>query len=323
MASKKTLKVKIKKPVCLIGYSCCGKSYVVEYLNKYSNIDACDIDDLIKRETRRTPAQHITKHGENYLRKIEYKIIKREIEKNQIIGLGAGAIENKKVRTLLQSKKVVTIYLDTKFETCSKRNVLAKIPRPLFSVDKYNVRKPLYKKCANHIIATDKITKSKAVSKILSYLYYSGVISKKTFKNVLLLNGPNMNMIGSRDQKHYGRMTYDELVEKIRRHALKRNCNIVDYQSNIEGKLVSKINKAPAKYTAVIINPAAFSHYSVAIRDAIEVLPVPSICVHMSDINNREEFRKNDMVGDACTNKLVGRGYHSYTDAITFLNKFL
>ena len=139
---------------------------------------------------------------------------------------------------------------------------------------------------------------------------------------ILILNGPNLNMLGRREPEIYGTMTLDELNRSIGSYAaehLDPDLELSFFQSNHEGLLVDTLQNAPRLYDGIVYNPAAHTHYSIAIRDAIAAIPTPVVEVHLSDINAREDFRKTDVVRDVCIGQFMGEGAQSYHKALAFL----
>ena len=134
---------------------------------------------------------------------------------------------------------------------------------------------------------------------------------------ILVINGPNMNMLGKRDKKHYGDMTYQELVSKIKSWGVERGVDIEVFQSNHEGEIVDRIQKMD--YEGLIINPGAFTHYSYSIRDALEIVQVPKVEVHISNIYAREEFRKRSVIAPVCDGQISGLGFLSYILALEYI----
>jgi len=134
---------------------------------------------------------------------------------------------------------------------------------------------------------------------------------------ILVINGPNMNMLGKRDKKHYGDMTYQELVSKIKSWGVERGVDIEVFQSNHEGEIVDRIQKMD--YEGLIINPGAFTHYSYSIRDALEIVQVPKVEVHISNIYAREEFRKRSVIAPVCDGQISGLGFLSYILALEYV----
>lgn len=136
---------------------------------------------------------------------------------------------------------------------------------------------------------------------------------------ILVLNGPNLNMLGVREPDIYGRTTYKDLCEKIENHAKSKGVGVEIYQSNHEGDLVDKIQSALNGFDAIVINPAAYTHTSVAILDALKAVNKPCAEVHISDVDSREEFRKISFVREACCLTVSGHGTDGYLEAIDYL----
>ncbi len=141
---------------------------------------------------------------------------------------------------------------------------------------------------------------------------------------ILVINGPNLNMLGKRDPNIYGSETYDDLVKKIKRKADELSVEVYFFQSNHEGAIVDRIQEALSDGTdGLIINPGAYTHYSYAIRDALEILDIPKIEVHISDIDNREEFRRCSVITEVCDVKIAGKGTDGYTEALEIIGRSL
>ena len=136
---------------------------------------------------------------------------------------------------------------------------------------------------------------------------------------ILVLNGPNMNLLGLREPEIYGRETYDSLCEKIRSHAVQRGVEVSFYQSNHEGSLVDAIQDAYGKYDGIVFNPAAYTHTSVALQDALKAVGIPTVEVHISDVDAREDFRRVSYVRAACIACIKGHGFAGYCEAVDLL----
>lgn len=136
---------------------------------------------------------------------------------------------------------------------------------------------------------------------------------------VLILNGPNINMLGIREPDIYGRGTYDDLCAQIGEHAKMRGVTVDFYQSNHEGELVDAIQGAYGKYDGIVINPAAYTHTSVALLDALKAVGIPTVEVHISDVDGREEFRHISYVRPACIACIKGHGFAGYCEALDML----
>lgn len=139
----------------------------------------------------------------------------------------------------------------------------------------------------------------------------------------LCLNGPNLNMLGLREPEIYGNKNYNYLCNLIKEHADEKGIEIEFYQSNHEGDLVDKIQEAYNNIDGIIINPGAYTHTSVAILDALKAVNIPSVEVHISDVDSREEFRQVSFVRYYCFKTITGRGFDGYLDAVDELIEYL
>ena len=137
---------------------------------------------------------------------------------------------------------------------------------------------------------------------------------------ILVINGPNLNMLGIREPNHYGRETYADLVDKIRRYCRERGIDVEQYQSNHEGDLVDKIQSAYGNAQGIVINPGAYTHTSIAILDAVKAVGIPTVEVHISKVEEREDFRQISFVRLACIKTITGHGTDGYLEAIDLLS---
>lgn len=136
---------------------------------------------------------------------------------------------------------------------------------------------------------------------------------------ILVLNGPNLNMLGIREPEIYGSVTYSQLCEKISAFAKERGAEVEFYQSNHEGDLVDKIQEAYGKIDGIVFNPAAYTHTSIALRDALKTVGIPTVEVHISDPDTRENFRKVSFIRDCCVATIKGHGTDGYLEAAALL----
>ncbi len=136
---------------------------------------------------------------------------------------------------------------------------------------------------------------------------------------ILVINGPNLNMLGIREPDIYGRQTYEDMRKYIMDYARQKELAVEVYQSNSEGDIVTKIQQAYGKKDAIIINPAAYTHTSVAILDALKAVNIPTVEVHLSNIDEREEFRRISYVSLYAECTIVGKGFNGYIEAIDYL----
>lgn len=143
---------------------------------------------------------------------------------------------------------------------------------------------------------------------------------------ILVVHGPNLNLLGLRDPDIYGQQTLPEVNKTIAQFAMGRGADVDFFQSNHEGEIIDRIQQTASRESvgrcdALVINPGAFTHYSYAIRDAIEAVAVRAIEVHLSDIHNREEFRRHSVIAEVCEEQISGLGVQSYLRAIEKLTK--
>ena len=142
--------------------------------------------------------------------------------------------------------------------------------------------------------------------------------------NILVLNGPNLNLLGTREPEHYGATTLDEIIDALRNQSASSGVDLAHFQSNAEHELVEKVQDAPSKgIDFIIINPAAFTHTSVGLRDALQAVGIPFIEIHLSNISAREEFRKESFFSDIAVGVISGLGPVGYELALTAAIRYL
>ena len=140
---------------------------------------------------------------------------------------------------------------------------------------------------------------------------------------ILVINGPNLNMLGIREPDIYGKQTFAELLNLLEGWASEENIELEQYQSNHEGLLVDKIQAAYGVFDGIVINPAAYTHPSVAILDALKAVAIPAVEVHISNVDSREPFRQISYAGLACIKTIKGQGFDGYQQAIVYLKEYL
>lgn len=138
---------------------------------------------------------------------------------------------------------------------------------------------------------------------------------------ILVINGPNINMLGIREKEIYGSGSYDDLCAMIKKHADEKNIDVTLFQSNHEGDIVDEIQKAYKKYDGIVINPAAYTHTSVAILDALSAVKIPTVEVHISDVSKREDFRQISYVRLVAEKTIMGKGFSGYLEAMDYLSE--
>ncbi len=140
---------------------------------------------------------------------------------------------------------------------------------------------------------------------------------------ILFLNGPNLNLLGTREPDKYGSQTLEDIENFVRSESKQYDIEIDFYQSNIEGEIVDKIQQAKGVYDGIVLNPAAYTHTSVAIRDALLAVRIPTVEIHLSNIHTREEFRKTSLTAPACIGQITGFGANSYKLGLIAIKDYL
>jgi len=136
---------------------------------------------------------------------------------------------------------------------------------------------------------------------------------------ILVINGPNINMLGIREKNIYGTETYDNLIKLIKNHAKEKKIKVKCFQSNHEGEIIDTIQKAYNRYDGIVINPGGYTHTSVAILDALKAVNIKTVEVHISDISVREDFRKFSYISTFASKTIMGEGLNGYVKAIDYL----
>ncbi len=136
---------------------------------------------------------------------------------------------------------------------------------------------------------------------------------------LLVLNGPNLNMLGIREPEIYGKETYDDLCRMVKEHAEKRGVDVTLYQSNHEGDLIDRIQMAYGDVDGIVFNPGGYTHTSVALCDAVKAVGIPTVEVHISDVTSREDFRQVSYIRSACIATVAGHGLNGYLEAMDLL----
>ena len=140
---------------------------------------------------------------------------------------------------------------------------------------------------------------------------------------ILVINGPNLNLLGIREPEIYGNKTFADLENMIESYGEEKGIEVTSLQSNSEGEIIDYIHYALGNYDGIVINPGAYTHYSYAIADAISAVSIPTVEVHISDINKREEFRKISVTKASCITQISGHGFEGYLEAIDYLMEYL
>ena len=317
-----------KNNIVLIGFMGSGKTTVGIRLSYRLRRVIEDTDKLIERQAGKTISEIFAENGESYFRQTETALLKELVDKlhDHIISVGGGTPVREENRTLLKELGTV-VYFRVKPETVYKRlqgdatRPLLQCENPLQKIEELlTARKDAYESCADVIIDVDDLSMDEILDNIVAQIKDGG--RKKTMK-LLVINGPNLNFLGIRDKNIYGAQDYDYLLKMIQKKAEETDCEIETFQSNHEGAIIDRIQEAYFDGTeGIVINPGAYTHYSYAIHDALETIKVPKVEIHISNIQEREDFRKISVTAPACDKQIYGQGLDGYLQAIDFiLNK--
>ncbi|MBQ7925612.1 MAG: type II 3-dehydroquinate dehydratase [Lachnospiraceae bacterium] len=176
-------------------------------------------------------------------------------------------------------------------------------------------RSTAYEECADYIVDVDELSLDEVAS-----LIKTCVEKRKKLRKLLVINGPNLNFLGIREKSVYGTQDYQYLLKLIAEKGKAAGADITVFQSNHEGGIIDRIQEAYFDGTeGIVINPGAYTHYSYAIRDALASIVVPKVEVHISDITQREEFRKISVTAPVCHRQIYGQGLDGYLQAIDFI----
>lgn len=314
-----------KKNIVLIGFMGSGKTTVGIRLSYRLRKTIEDTDKLIERREKRTIREIFAQDGEEYFRKMETEMLREAglKMKNQIVSVGGGTPVKAENRELLKQLGTV-IYFRVKPETVYNRlkhdttRPLLQCENPLARITELlEQRKEAYESCADIIIDVDELSMQQVVDRVLYELEKK---RKEKAMKILVINGPNLNFLGIREKSVYGTQDYKYLLDLIQKKAKETGCKIETYQSNHEGAIIDKIQEAYFDGTqGIVINPGAYTHYSYAIRDALASITVPKVEVHISNIQEREEFRKISVTAPVCDKQIFGQGLDGYLQAIDFI----
>ena len=298
------------KNIVLIGMPGCGKTECGRALAEALGRPFRDTDDLILEAAGRTPAAIISEDGEPAFREIESRVLAGVCrESGLVIATGGGAVTISANRDILRQNGTV-VFIDR------DKSQLATEGRPLSArLDElYARRMPLYR-AFSEITVPSRATVRETADAIRRACAPKGGSSMK----LLIINGPNLNMLGIREPAVYGSRTFRDLEAFIRAACEREGVEGTLFQSNSEGDIVTEIQRAYGVYDGIVINPAAYTHTSVAILDALKAVSLPTVEVHLSDISTREAFRQFSYVSLYAERTIAGKGFDGYAEAIAYL----
>lgn len=314
-----------KKNIVLIGFMGSGKTSVGIRLSYRMRRSVIDTDKLIEQREGKKISEIFEDEGEEYFRALETRTLKELIDKLQyhIISVGGGTPVREENRKLLQELGTV-FYLKASPESIYQR-VKNDKNRPLLQCENpmerirslMEAREEAYARCADIVLDTDSMT----IDEILDVIEKNKSGRKKAQKmKLLVINGPNLNFLGIREKSIYGAQDYNYLLDMIAAKAKESGHEITVFQSNHEGAIIDRIQEAYFDGTqGIVINPGAYTHYSYAIRDALASITIPKVEIHISDITQREEFRKISVTAPVCDKQIYGQGLDGYLQAIDFI----
>ena len=293
--------------IYLIGLPGVGKSTTGKALAEKLNYSFIDVDKEIERAEKVSISYLFNHDGEEYFRNLETRAIRDIKEDDIVISLGGGIVEREEN---LKHLKGLVIYLKANLDYIKSRTSTKN--RPLlktYSLEElYSKRHEKYILFSNMTVEVEK--SSEEIADQIANLIFSG------FKKLLVVSGPNLKNMDKRDPKVYGKQSYVGIIVRLRKEF--RNIAFTFYQSNHEGAIIDKLEEYES-FDGLLINPGAYTHTSIAIRDCLEYIPIKKCEVHLSDIKNREDFRKVDYISPVVDKVFMGHGCDSYIDAVNYI----
>jgi len=319
--------MKQKKNVILIGFMGCGKTTIGLKLSYKLRMPVEDTDKWIEKKEGKTISEIFATDGEAYFRALETATLEafRDRPSSRIISVGGGTPVKAENRELLKQCGTV-VYLRIKPETVYER-LKEDTTRPLLQCDNplekiqnlLAARREAYEECADIIIDVDEKNAEEILKELAAALDKHEKKERKGMK-LLVINGPNLNFLGIREKSVYGNQDYQYLLDMIAKKGEETGNDITVFQSNYEGAIIDRIQEAYFDGTeGIVINPGAYTHYSYAIRDALASITVPKVEIHISDITQREEFRKISVTAPVCDKQIFGQGLNGYLQAIDYI----
>lgn len=308
----------LKQNIVLTGMAGCGKSTVGKALGG----KIIDTDDMFREKFGMSAGDYIIAHGEPEFREKETEVVLEVAKSNGvIISTGGGVVlKDENIKALKQNGIIVYLSRDLKD--------LATKGRPLSQGDEkrkalFYKRLPIYMRTKD-IVVENAQSVEKTAAKVMEEVkaFRNRKPGEKKMK-MLIMNGPNINMLGIREPEIYGSNTYADLLSLCEEEAKKLGIEVSFYQSNHEGDLVDKIQSSYGKIDGIVFNPAAYTHTSVAILDAVKAVSIPVIEVHISKVDERDDFRQISYIRKAALKTISGYGFDGYLMAMRDLKEFI
>jgi 3-dehydroquinate dehydratase-2 len=301
----------VRRNVVLIGMPASGKSSVGKLIARELAREFFDSDAELESRAGISCAELINTRGEEAFRALETQALTRLMTENDsaVIAAGGGAVLRN--AELLRRRSVV-VHLTRELESAARSLTPGERPLSVTADDLrrlYSERRGLYEALA-HVTAANDDSPDAAAARVCPD------IRRHLKARLLVINGPNLNLLGAREPGVYGAGTYAELLELIRGAAAERGVAVCFFQSNHEGAIIDELHSAVGVYDGIVINPGAYTHYSYAIYDALRAIAVPAVEVHISDITAREPFRRVSVTAPACVAQIYGEGFYGYIRAL-------
>ena len=297
--------------IVLTGMPGSGKSTVGKLLAQKLSLEFVDTDEVFAKDHGISCADCIRRRGEKEFRRLESETVRLvALTGGKVIATGGGVVLDPQNIEMLRHNGTV-VFINRRL------NELATGGRPL-SEGSENLKALYYKRLPIYMATNDLSVNVEGDAAAVADDIIDGLhnIDKEKIMKILVLNGPNLNMLGIREPDIYGRHTYDDLLGMCREKAEKLGVEVDFYQSNHEGDLVDIIQDAYGKTDGIVINPGAYTHTSVAILDALKTVGIPAVEVHISDVDSREEFRKISYISSYVIKTIKGHGLSGYTEAM-------
>ena len=303
--------------IVLTGMPGSGKSTVGKLLAQKCGLKFVDTDEIFEKDNGISPSKCIKEQGESAFRALEKDAVAQAALKGgRVIATGGGVVLDPENIELLALNGTM-VYLHRKLsELATGGRPLSKGKENLKAM--YYLRLPIYLSNADLSVAV-KDGVAKTVDEVIAGLHNQG----RRKLHLLIVNGPNLNMLGIREPDLYGRETYADLINLCREKAGELGVEVEFFQSNHEGELVDIIQQSYGVTDGIVINPGAYTHTSVALLDALKSVGIPTIEVHITDVDSREEFRRISYIRSAALQTIAGHGLAGYTEAMEKLTEHL
>ena len=305
------------KNIILIGMMGCGKTTAGRLLAQQLGRPFVDCDELMEGHTGRTIAEIFAQDGERGFRSLESQVLEQlSNQEGLVIATGGGAVLSRK-NVISLRRNGTLVFLDRPIDQIcasldTKDRPLAQDGQQAFVV-RHHHRMSHYLTAADVIIHNFS-TPEATVAEILEKISELG-------KKFLIINGPNLNLLGKRNPELYNHESYASLCAMIQQYAVDHNSSATCFQSNHEGAIIDQIQAAEGVYDAIVINPGAYAHYSYAIADALQEVDVPAFEVHIGNIHAQESFRSLSVTAPACVGQIHGLGFVGYLRAMDYFLK--